>query len=139
LEPSKGLPAYQQAQREETLHDTDEAIAYLRTNNLPATKISIADEIGKHRNALSKEYIRIHLLQYPEFNPNIQTEKTVSAEEYENQLALLKSTLSRVQRTKENLLSENRRLTLENKELLNKYQRLLGRYQTEVGTKIIHF
>ena len=67
-----------------------------------------------------------------------QTEKTVSTEEYENQLVLLKSTLSKVQRTKENLLSENRRLTLENKELLNKYQRLLGRYQTEVGTKIIH-
>jgi hypothetical protein len=139
LEPSKGLLAYQQTQREETLHDIDEAIAYLRTNNLPITKVSIADEIGKHRNALNKEYVRIHLLQYPEFNPNIQVPKVVSLEDYENQLVLLKGNLSKVQRMKEGLVSENRRLTLENKELLDKYQRVLGKYQTDVEKKIIHF
>ena len=136
---SKGLLAYQQARRDETLCNIDEAIEYLRDKQLPVTKTSIADEMGKHPNTLKQEYIRIHLLQYPEFNPNIQVPKVVSLADYENQLALLKSNLLKMQRTKENLVSENRRLTLENKELLDKYQRLLGRYQTDVDAKIIQF
>lgn len=138
---NKGLTDYVQAQKDETLRRIDDAILYLRSKGLNVTKTNIASEIGVHRNTMLLDYIRIHLLQYPEFNPNIEMQEpiVISAEEYEKKIALLEEKLVKTQKTKNNLASENKRLQNEYKKLFDKYQRLLGRYQTEVSKKIIPF
>lgn len=138
---NKGLTDYMQAQKDDTLRRIDDAIVYLRSKGLNVTNANIASEIGMHRNTMLLNYVRIHLLKYPEFNPNIEIQepKVIPAEEYKQKIALLEEKLVKTQKTKRNLASENISLRLENKKILDKYQRLLGRYQTDTGKKIIPF
>lgn len=138
---NKGLSDYVQVRKDDTLRRIDDAIVYLRSKGVNVTKTNIASEIGMHRNTMHLDYVRIHLLQYPEFNPNIEIQepKVIPTEEYELKIALLEEKLFKTQRTKENFASKNVRLRLENKEILDKYKRLLGRYQIEVSKKVIPF
>jgi len=106
---------------------------------LPVTKVSIADEIGVHRNTMGLEYIKIHLLAYPEFNPNIEKSRVETNEEYESVIAALTAKLENAKKSNKKLVYENSKLQLSNRELDYKYKRLLGCYQTEIGKKIIPF
>lgn len=91
-----------QAQKNETLRRIDDAIVYLRSKGLNVTKTNIVSEIGFHRNTMRSNYIRMHLLQYPEFNPNIEIQepRVISAEEYEKKIALIEEELVKIQKTK---------------------------------------
>lgn len=138
---NKGLTDYVQARKDDTLRRIDDAIVYLRSKGVKVTKANIASEIGIHRNTMLLDYVRIHLLQYPEFNPKIEIQepKVIPTEEYEQKIALLEEKLAKTQKAKDNIASKYVRLQLENKKISDKYQRLLGRYQTEVSKKIIPF
>ncbi|MBK5246595.1 MAG: hypothetical protein JJE49_04905 [Peptostreptococcaceae bacterium] len=136
---NQGLAVYKQSQREETLRRIDEAIIYLRNKGLEITKKNIASELGIHYNTLKSEYIKYHLLRYPEFNPDIQTPVFVTNEDLEKEAAILHNKLIKTKLANKNLSVENTRLRLENRKLDNEYQCLLGRYQIDVGKKIIPF
>ena len=66
-----GVRAYQEAQRQETLAKIDEAYEYLKQTHQTITKTAISMESGVAIRTIHKPYVQQHLLQYPEFNPNI--------------------------------------------------------------------
>lgn len=136
---NSGLAAYQQRQRDEMIKRIDEAICYLRKKELPITKKSLADEMCVHRNTLTIEYIKVYLLKYPEFNPEISKCTSTYKSELNPEINRLKTANSKQIKIIGKLKYENAQLRLKNNELHDNYQKLLGRYQTDVGNKIIQF
>ena len=137
---NKGLVDYQKMQRKNTLDQIDKAVLFLRENGLPVTKKAIAEEVGMAYNSIKAEYVRIHLLKYPEFNPEIQGGiVSHGTDETKREILSLKEALNKENRSKKIIVAENIKLKAELKELMLKYQRLLGEYQIQVGNKIVPF
>ena len=128
---------YQKQKREDMYSAIDEAIAFMRENKITITKKNLAEELGVSERALYSEYVKIHLLRFIEFNPNLSSAVDNSAsEEMKQELAALKLKLKEVNMKSKELASDLKAQKEKYEVLAQKYQRVLGVYQDSFGSKI---
>lgn len=149
MEPKKelnqGLQKYQDEQRMATFAKIEKAILTLREACLPINKKSVAEEADVHYNVMKKEHIKEFLLNFPEFNPEINSDSAdIKHLEEENEwlkkkVEQLEGKAKEDQQRKKALANQISLLKAENKEILEKYQRLLGAYQKGNERKIKKF
>lgn len=149
MEPKKelnqGLKKYQDEQRKATFAKIEKAILTLREAGLPITKKTVAEEAGIHYNVMKKEHIKEFLLNFPEFNPEINPDSAdIKHLEEENEwlkkkVEQLEGKAKEDQQKKKALTTEISLLKAENKKILEKYQRLLGTFQKVNEAKIKKF
>lgn len=135
---NEGVRAYQEARRQETLSKVDDAYRYLKETNQIVTKTALSKESGVALRTLQKEYVQVHLLRYPEFNPNIASENaTEEIENLKNECVRLKTLLSKARNDNNRLKAEMATLKEKNKELITQNERLAGAYQKVTEKKLI--
>ena len=135
---NEGVRAYQEAQRQETLSKIDNAYEYLKQPHQTVTKTAISMESGVAIRTIHKPYVQQHLLQYPEFNPNIsQHPSTVELEDALKEIERLKSLLSKSRNQNNRLTAELLTWKSKCKEFQVQNERLAGQCQKLGEKKLI--
>lgn len=137
----KGLIAWQESHRKDTLKNIEEAMNYLETHNLPINRKAIAKEAGVSRQTMNALYIQIHLKKFKYFNKELQNE----GDDIEENIVILGAENKKLRDENIRLKAQNKFLrdelkqkNLEMKDSQMEYQRLLGAYQQNVNPKITY-
>ena len=137
-----GLVGYQEKKRKDMLARIDTAVFGMRQNGVKITYASLARELDVHVQTMYTPYIKEHVRQFSEFNPDLEIDTSPPEYEIESlktQLALVTDKYKKLKNANKQLKSENERLKQQYRDLAKKYQYLLGDYQQQVAAKHVTF